>query len=112
MAMITQEKGGKRQILLIIVLIVLAIIIAVYISSTRRPAPTPVPAEEAVAPEMVAPEAKEVAPKEVVRPEALSLERITKILENLRKLDLVLHGKIPIEVDPKEIGRANPFVPY
>ncbi len=105
---ITQGKGGKRQLLLIIVLVIIAVIVGVYLYSTRRPAPEAVPTERVAAPEAVVPGV--AAPAARVRPEALSSERITKIISSLEKLDLVLHGELPIEVDPKEIGRANPFV--
>lgn len=106
---ITQRKGGPRQALLIIVVVILAVIVGVYIYSSRGPAPTPAePAERVAAPEAVVPGV--VAPAVRIRPEALSSERITKILRKLEELDLILYGKLPVEVDPKEIGRANPFI--
>jgi hypothetical protein len=125
MAIITSGKG-KRQKFLILVLIILAVIVGIYIYSTKKPAATvPAKGPEATVEGEGTPEAATAAvpgtptltsekPTITISKEALSSARISGILASLKKLELVMHGNLPIDVKPEEIGRTtpdNPFVP-
>jgi flagellar basal body-associated protein FliL len=118
MAIVTRGKGGPRQIILIVILVIIAIGVGVYLYSTQKPAPSPGP-ETLVnkAPKVKTPtETSKTAVPKTKTPEVKQKIKIlkttfnTEVLKKLEKLDLVLYGKLPIKVDPEEVGRTNPFV--
>ena len=117
MAIITQGKGGLRQIILIVILVIIAVGLGIYLYSSREPAPSP-SAKPGKTPEVRTPSrtAERVTPR-TETPQTkqergpLKTTFDTEVLRKLKKLNLVLHGDLPIKVSPGEIGRNNPFLP-